>query len=185
MSRSIGDKIAHEIGVISTPIIHTFTLYPAFDQFIILASDGVWDVMENFEAINLVEKFRNSASKTGNNYPARTSNSTIARLLCEEARYRWFGVIEDEDVMIDDISCIVLELNSVEPVKIVNGVAVEDRKVDKFKSIAIEGTGVSRSSELDRKDPTRASMASAKSAILEARDHAIKDAILEASDGRI
>lgn len=35
--------------------------------------------------------------------------------MAEEARYRWLGICEDEDVMIDDISVIVVELGSLEP----------------------------------------------------------------------
>jgi serine/threonine protein phosphatase PrpC len=168
MSRSIGDKVAHEIGVISKPICHTFKLYSGFDQFIVLASDGVWDVMENYEVVNLVEKFRNSSQTSGNSYPARTSNSTIARLLCEEARYRWFGVIEEEDVMIDDISCIILELNCIEPSKSNEIAQVDERKIDKFKSMAIDPSGIIETSNPVRKDPTRGSMAAEVNPIIDA-----------------
>jgi hypothetical protein len=34
-------------------------------------------------------------------------------MLCEEARVRWLTVVEKEDVMIDDISAIVLEFSDV------------------------------------------------------------------------
>ena len=90
MSRAIGDKIASGIGVIANPIMNSFRLYSELDQFIVIASDGIWDVMENIEVINFVEKFRTfSVAKELNPvYPARCSNSTISRLLCEEARYR-------------------------------------------------------------------------------------------------
>jgi serine/threonine protein phosphatase PrpC len=166
MSRSIGDRIAHEIGVISTPICHSFNLYPAFDQFIVLASDGVWDVMDNFEVANFVEKFRSSCQNSGIDFPARTSNSNIARLLCEEARFRWFGVVEEEDVMIDDISCVVIEIGFGD-LSVSNDVRnVVDRKVDKFKSIAID-TSAKRNSAV-RKDPTRGSMATAENEIEQA-----------------
>ena len=42
MSRSIGDGIATEIGVIATPIFNSFDLDMERDQFIVSASDGVW-----------------------------------------------------------------------------------------------------------------------------------------------
>eukprot|EP00873_Tetraselmis_striata_P002259 jgi/Tetstr1/422523/TSEL_001284.t1 len=45
MSRALGDKIAHTVGVISEPGISVLELYPA-DQFIILASDGVWEFID-------------------------------------------------------------------------------------------------------------------------------------------
>ena len=125
--------------------------------------------MENFEVVNIVEKFRNSSQNSGSNYPAKTSNSSIARLLCEEARYRWFGTIEEDDVMIDDISCIILELNSFE-----NGkdnktdTSSDERKVNKFKSIAIDEIVTIGSKNAVRKDPARGSMASDEAAIQEA-----------------
>jgi serine/threonine protein phosphatase PrpC len=109
MSRSIGDRIAKRIGVIATPVLHNFSLYPQ-DQFIVLGSDGIWDVMENIEVINFVDSIRKSCSNPSDLYPARPCNSSVSRLLCEEARLRWFKIIEEEDVMIDDISCIVLEI---------------------------------------------------------------------------
>ena len=169
MSRSLGDRVAHEIGVISTPIFHGFQFFPSFDQFVVLASDGVWDVMDNFEVVNFIEKFRGSAQNQGSNYPARTSNSSIARLLCEEARFRWFGVIEEEDVMVDDISCIVLEFNSIENIKILpDSTVADERKVNKFKSIAISETFQIESGKAVRKDPTRGSMANDEEAVQEA-----------------
>lgn len=42
MSRSIGDAICHEIGVIATPIVRRFPLSARRDRFIVLASDGIW-----------------------------------------------------------------------------------------------------------------------------------------------
>jgi hypothetical protein len=37
-------------------------------------------------------------------------NACIAHLLCEEARVRWKEIVEEEDVIIDDISVVVVEL---------------------------------------------------------------------------
>lgn len=42
MSRSIGDKIASQLGVIPTPIVQEFDYAPGQDQFLVMASDGVW-----------------------------------------------------------------------------------------------------------------------------------------------
>ncbi|OMJ88839.1 hypothetical protein SteCoe_9139 [Stentor coeruleus] len=168
MSRSVGDTIAHEIGVISTPITHTFPIYLAFDQFIVLASNGIWDVMENFEVVNFVEKFRGATSNCKSNYPAKTTNSTIARLLCEEARYRWLGVVEEDDVMIDDITCIVIELSYGEIIRRVETGDVKERQVNKFRSIVIENAVKSEMTGAVRKDKTRGSMAADQAVIEEA-----------------
>ena len=64
-------------------------------------------------------------------------NSTISHFLAEEARFRWFGVCEDEDVMIDDISVIVLELASVEPEPVDLPPVKVNRNTVEFKSVAI------------------------------------------------
>lgn len=63
MSRSIGDGVAKEIGVIADPIYHYFPHIHFRDQFIVMASDGVWDVMENLEVVNFVERFRKKCLK--------------------------------------------------------------------------------------------------------------------------
>jgi serine/threonine protein phosphatase PrpC len=47
MSRSIGDYLGKDIGIIAEPIVTTHTHSLTSDKFIVLASDGVWDVMEN------------------------------------------------------------------------------------------------------------------------------------------
>lgn len=113
MSRSIGDKIGSELGVIPTPVCNSFSYYPGVDLFIVAASDGVWDAMSNLEVANFVEKYRKICPKVSECTRAKgkvTSQTTnIAHLLCEEARYRWLGICEEEDVMIDDISCTILE----------------------------------------------------------------------------
>ena len=42
MSRSIGDKMGSEIGVIAMPVFNDFSVYAGCDLFVVLASDGVW-----------------------------------------------------------------------------------------------------------------------------------------------
>jgi serine/threonine protein phosphatase PrpC len=113
MSRSIGDMIGAEVGVISTPICTSHELRSC-DKFLVIASDGVWDVMENEEVVQFVEVYRKQCIDS-NDLPAlnkqkiQPNNASIAQLLCEEARMRWFSIVEEEDTMIDDISCIILE----------------------------------------------------------------------------
>lgn len=114
MSRSIGDMTAKDIGVISDPVCTTYTRQTG-DLFIVIASDGVWDAMDNEDVGTFVECYRNKCKtglntvKTGINISP--NSACIAQIVCEEARMRWFTIVEEEDVMIDDISCIVLEIN--------------------------------------------------------------------------
>lgn len=70
--------------------------------------------MSNEQAVHFIEHFND---KCGGVYrqgtgPVEPASTLIAHLLCEEARYRWFEVVEEEDVMVDDISCIVLQFHS-------------------------------------------------------------------------
>lgn len=112
MSRSLGDRVAHSAGVSASPIVESFTFDPN-DKFIVIASDGVWDVMENKDVANLVERNRRRCKRnTIRGFPkrVRAADCLIAHLLALEARYRWLDVVQEEDVMIDDISVIVIEL---------------------------------------------------------------------------
>ena len=114
MSRSIGDTTGHKLGVISTPVTTKHQVNDTGDLFIVAASDGIWDVMENEDVVTFVECYREKCLRDLES-PTRSEivsckNSTIAQLLCEEARVRWYTIVENEDVMIDDISCVVLEL---------------------------------------------------------------------------
>jgi serine/threonine protein phosphatase PrpC len=112
MSRSLGDSIAKSIGVTSKPIVYHIEACPARDLFVVVASDGVWDVMDNAEVLAFVDKYRADCAKTANfeKRSANETNSLVAELLCEEARFRWFGVCSEEDVPIDDISAVVVEI---------------------------------------------------------------------------
>ena len=113
MSRSIGDLIAKHIGVISEPVCTSYKRVPG-DLFIVIASDGVWDAMDNEDVGTFVECYRGKCKTNINSCPlgpeVNSSNTCISHIVCEEARMRWFTIVEEEDVMIDDISCIVLEI---------------------------------------------------------------------------
>jgi serine/threonine protein phosphatase PrpC len=115
MSRSLGDIVAKRIGVISTPFCTTHEVNKECDLFIIIASDGLWDVMDNEDVVNFVECFRRKSnaeivSNLGEDVTLK--NSCIAQVLAEEARLRWFSIVEEEDVTIDDISCVVIEIQA-------------------------------------------------------------------------
>ena len=53
MSRSLGDFAAKRVGLISEPEVQNLQLTQQ-DQFIIIASDGVWDVCNSSEAVGFV-----------------------------------------------------------------------------------------------------------------------------------
>ena len=60
MSRSIGDRIGKRLGIISEPIVNKLENTFESNYFLILGSDGIWDVMENKEVMDFVETYRSS-----------------------------------------------------------------------------------------------------------------------------
>lgn len=56
LSRSLGDKMAHKVGVISAPEVKRRSLSHV-DKFVIIGSDGLWDKMTNEEAVGLVGEY--------------------------------------------------------------------------------------------------------------------------------
>lgn len=113
LSRSIGDFIASEIGVIATPIVKRFPIELASDLFFVLGSDGLWDVMRNLEVIDFIEFHRSTSAKEVAQVrgPVMFTNTSIAQLVCEEARMRWMELVQERDLVIDDISCLIVEFN--------------------------------------------------------------------------
>lgn len=53
VTRSIGDADLKGVGVTAEPEVTEFQLQPD-DTFLILASDGLWDVLSNYDAVGLV-----------------------------------------------------------------------------------------------------------------------------------
>jgi len=97
MTRSMGDDYGRIAGIISEPEIREFDLQPT-DQFIIVASDGLWDVMISEEAVEFVA----SRLKKG------MHKNLIARDLTIEAKRRWKDFDdEDAELYIDDITVVI------------------------------------------------------------------------------
>ncbi|KAM3384877.1 hypothetical protein ACQJBY_009084 [Aegilops geniculata] len=74
MARAFGDFCLKDYGVISVPDFFHWPLTDK-DQFVILASDGVWDVLSNQEAVDIVS--------------SSPSRSKAARTLVEAANREW------------------------------------------------------------------------------------------------
>ena len=93
MTRSIGDKIAHSIGVIDEPEfkMHEFD---GNEKFIIIASDGIWEYLNGDDCIKIVKKF----------YEEDYSVDKASFALVKEAFDKW----KRKEVTIDDITAIVI-----------------------------------------------------------------------------
>lgn len=51
MSRSLGDYVAHQYGVSSDPELDIYEIQPE-DQYIVIASDGIWEFLSNQEVVD-------------------------------------------------------------------------------------------------------------------------------------
>lgn len=101
MSRSFGDSIVHDLGVSCDPEISNHQIV-SNDIFLICATDGVWDVIDNNLAVQIVHAHWSSRSSEWNPGEAALS-------LCMSARHRW----ESLSPVIDDITALVIDLQKV------------------------------------------------------------------------
>lgn len=90
--RSLGDAVAHTAGVISDPEFTERELDPETDKFVIVATDGLWEFIENDETIELALE--------------ADSPSDSVDLLVKEANARWMR----EEQVIDDTTIIAAHL---------------------------------------------------------------------------
>ena len=92
MSRSIGDFVAQSVGVIPDPEILQYDI-SSEDEFLVVASDGVWEFMPNEEVAKIAEPF------FGKSAPEAAANALV-----KEAYKRW----KTEEEVIDDITCVII-----------------------------------------------------------------------------
>ena len=92
MSRSIGDLLASTLGVIPEPEVREEKLDNK-TKFIVICSDGVWEFLDNKAVKDLVMPFYEK------NDPEGACNKSINDSI------KWWN---DEDVVVDDITVIVI-----------------------------------------------------------------------------
>ena len=91
MSRSIGNKLAHKVGVNDIPEIKKHNISDLDPLAVIVASDGVWEYMSNDEVKDIVLNY--SYSKDANN---------CYKTIVEKARIIW-----KTGYAIDEITCVI------------------------------------------------------------------------------
>ena len=92
MSRSIGDTLAHKVGVSNVPEIIEYSINNVKPVAIIVASDGVWEFMSNEQVKNILKKYRYNQDAFG-----------CSKEIVEKARQIWKGT----SFAIDDITCVI------------------------------------------------------------------------------
>ncbi len=78
------------------------------DEFVIIATDGVWDVVDNNHAVQMVQNLLAKSSSSSSSSSSSTGWSPLeaSHIVAKFARSRW----EKLSPMIDDITCIVIKL---------------------------------------------------------------------------
>lgn len=94
MARSIGDHNAATVGVIAEPEVNQYS-FDDRDAVMVIASDGVWELLDSQQVIDIVAQCYDSAP------------NDIVDHIIEQAAYMW--KVEEGDYR-DDISCIVAKL---------------------------------------------------------------------------
>jgi len=102
MSRSLGDSYAQGVGVTCEPTLSAYTL-TARDLFLVLGTDGVWDVMNGDSAVDFVERYRCK----------RVPGVSCAEALTLEAQERWKAA--HDEAIVDDISVAILHFAPMPP----------------------------------------------------------------------
>lgn len=96
MTRALGDAIMLRAGVVPTPVLNTLQLKDG--DILVLATDGVWDVLTNQDVRNLVVMHGNAQE--------------AAEAIAKEAKKRWAGDLPIMDeVKADDITVLVHSIN--------------------------------------------------------------------------
>ncbi|CAN0914133.1 Probable protein phosphatase 2C 73 [Linum grandiflorum] len=98
MSRAFGDHCVKDFGLISEPEV-TQRHISSKDQFVIMATDGVWDVVSNQEAVQIVS--------------STPDRSKAAKCLVKAAAKAWRR--KRKGIAMDDISAVCLFLHSPPP----------------------------------------------------------------------
>ena len=93
ITRSFGDNIAHNIGVISEPEIFRYN-YNGNEKFIVIGTEGIWKYIDSEECVNIMKEF----------YEKNMDAVGGLNMLVKESFKRW----KNEEGFVEDITAIVL-----------------------------------------------------------------------------
>ena len=98
MTRSFGDYFGSIAGVISEPEVTQY-FFKEEDKFIVLASDGLFEFMENEEMLKIIKEYYEKNDIVG-----------CCEYLYKESTRKW---LKEEEDAIDDITIILVFLDNV------------------------------------------------------------------------
>eukprot|EP00804_Cyclotella_cryptica_P007509 CCRYP_010613-RA/>CCRYP_010613-RA protein AED:0.45 eAED:0.45 QI:0/-1/0/1/-1/1/1/0/404 len=95
-TRSIGDSVAEKLGVIAEPELLTMAVSPN-ERLLVLASDGVFDVLSNQEVVDICFQNRSDPAKACISLIDKSHNAWLLNDDCDEDQANY-----------DDMTCIVV-----------------------------------------------------------------------------
>jgi serine/threonine protein phosphatase PrpC len=95
-TRSIGDAIAEQLGVYAEPELLTLPISPN-ERLLVLASDGVFDVVSNQDVVNICFMHRNDPAKACGAILDKSHEEWLLNDDCEE-----------DEANYDDMTCVVV-----------------------------------------------------------------------------
>ena len=115
MARSIGDHAVKGVGVIAEPVVSVHNIDEELDEFVIIATDGVWEFISSEDAVDIVGRHLmhddgNDASEKNLNDEGGNSvggASEACEALIKAATAKWQ---EFEGDYRDDITAMVIRL---------------------------------------------------------------------------
>ncbi|XP_060182964.1 probable protein phosphatase 2C 33, partial [Lycium barbarum] len=132
MARAFGDFCLKDFGLISVPEV-SYRRLTGKDEFIVLATDGIWDVLSNDEVVKIIS----SAS----------SRSSAARSLVESAVRAWRTKYPTSKVDDCAVVCLFLDSNSN------NNLSTASNTKDNVETVSMEANEVGAKTD-DASGPT-------------------------------
>lgn len=105
VTRALGDTLAHTIGCTALPEVFLRRMDPKRDQYVVLGSDGIWDMISNEEVVAMCAK-------------AASPESAVASIR-DEALNRW-----DARALSDNITVLLVQVLGFEADEDSGGAAV-------------------------------------------------------------
>jgi serine/threonine protein phosphatase PrpC len=95
MTRALGDAVMLRAGVVPTPIVETFRLQD--DDILVMATDGVWDVLSNQDVATIVQE--------------QTTVQEACDEILSQATKKWIGEFAfSNEAKVDDITCLIVRI---------------------------------------------------------------------------
>ncbi|KAK1746705.1 protein-serine/threonine phosphatase, PP2C family [Skeletonema marinoi] len=101
MARSIGDHAVKGVGVIAEPVVSVHTIDEELDEFVIIATDGVWEFISSEDAVDIVGRCLYGTDGE------KQDASEACEALIKAATAKWH---EFEGNYRDDITAMVIRL---------------------------------------------------------------------------